>query len=126
MPLACNFDRLCLGQVSKTVHRQLLRLPALRRCAQLSPSTDSLGFAIDAHWCTQDAAPAAAKSAPRAEGIDAELDAAHVTWLSGGAAVLLLRSGQMLLASLQTEGGLVRRIQVQRKTVGLVLACSCL
>jgi hypothetical protein len=56
-----------------------------------------------------------AKSAPRAEGVDAELDAAHVTWLPGGAALLLLRSGQMLLASLDADGGVARRIQARRQ-----------
>ena len=61
----------------------------------------------------QDAAPSAAKSAPRAEGIDAELDTAHVTWLPAGAALLLLKTGQMLLASLEADGGVVRRIQAR-------------
>ena len=63
---------------------------------------------------SQDAAPAAAKGAPRAEGVDAELDAAHVAWLPDGTALLMLRSGQMLLASLHAEGGVVRRIQARQ------------
>ena len=63
-----------------------------------------------------------AKSAPRAEGIDAELDIARVTWLPGGTALLLLRSGQMLLASLQVEGGVVRRIQARPGATGTVWA----
>ncbi len=64
----------------------------------------------------QDAAPAAAKGAPRAEGIDAELDAAHAAWLPDGTALLMLRSGQMLLVSLHAEGGVVRRIQERAKS----------
>ena len=62
---------------------------------------------------SQDAAPAAAKGAPRAEGVDAELDAARMAWLPDGTALLMLRSGQMLLASLHAEGGVVHRIQAR-------------
>jgi len=70
----------------------------------------------------QDAAPAAAKGAPRAEGVDTELDAAHVAWLSDGTALLMLRSGQMLLASLHAEGGVVRRVQARRIMAHVALA----
>ena len=73
---------------------------------------------------SQDAAPAAAKGAQRAEGIDAELDAAHAVWLPDGTAMLMLRSGQMLLASLHAEGGVVRRIQARRLSISLCLLCA--
>ena len=96
-------------------------IPAMTLTPEPDPNSDRdrksnpfLNPGLGTTLCTQDAAPSAAKSAPRAEGIDAELDAAHVSWLPGGVALLLLRSGQMLLVSLEADGGVTRRIQARR------------
>ena len=66
-----------------------------------------------------------AKTAPRAEGIDAELDAARVAWLDDRTAVIGTKSGQLLAATLAVEGGAVRRIRVRRpaaQSPGLTLS----
>ena len=55
-----------------------------------------------------------AANAPRAEGIDAELDAAQVAWLPDGTALLALKTGHLLAAALQSSGGMVQRIQVHK------------
>ena len=56
---------------------------------------------------------AVAADAPLAEGIDAELDAASVAWLPDGTALLSLKTGQMLVVALHSDGGLVRKIQAR-------------
>ncbi len=68
--------------------------------------------------CQQETAPAVAKSAPRAEGIDVELDAARIGWLDERTAMIGAKSGQLLAATLAAEGGSVRRIQVMAKCCG--------
>ncbi len=59
-----------------------------------------------------------AKSAPRAEAIDVELDAARIGWLDARTAMIGAKSGQLLAATLAAEGGSVRRIQVMAKCCG--------
>ena len=61
----------------------------------------------------QDAVPAAAKGAPRAEGIDTQLGGARVAWLDARTALIGTSSGQLLAATLAPSGGAVHRIQVQ-------------
>jgi cleavage and polyadenylation specificity factor subunit 1 len=50
-------------------------------------------------------ASACARGADRAEGLEAEADAARVAWLSPHAALLALRSGQLLQLGLHLRGG---------------------
>lgn len=61
----------------------------------------------------QDAVPAAAKGAPRAEGVDVGLGGARVAWLDARTALIGTAGGQLLAATLPLSGGTVRRIQVQ-------------
>ncbi len=61
--------------------------------------------------------PAAAKGAPRAEGIDVELDAARLAWLDSRTAVVGTKSGQLLAATLPSEAGAVRRILVCERSL---------
>ena len=60
----------------------------------------------------QEAAPAAATGAPRAEGWDLDLAGAAPLWLSTAALLLSLASGQLVVLMLQQEGATVRRLKV--------------
>ena len=60
----------------------------------------------------QEAAPAAATGAPRAEGFDLDLAGAASVWLSPATLLLSLASGQLVLLMIQQEAALVRRLKV--------------
>ena len=64
------------------------------------------------HACSQEAAPAAATGAPRAEGFDLDLAGAACVWLSTSVLLISLSSGQLILLMLHFEGALVRRLKV--------------
>ena len=64
----------------------------------------------------QEAASAASKGAPRAEGFELDLVGSQGAWVAASTLMLGLASGQLVAVSLQVDGGSVKRIK----------ACLCL
>ena len=65
------------------------------------------------HCClAQEAAASAAMGPPRAEGFELDLLGCKGTWLAEATLLLGLASGQLVLVSLQQEGGGVRKLKV--------------
>ena len=64
------------------------------------------------HLC-QDAAPAAATGAPRAEGFDLDLVGSAGSWLTDSTLLLALQSSQLVFVHLHADGGVVRRLRVR-------------
>lgn len=65
--------------------------------------------------CMQEAAPAMAVAAGvdiSAADLMLDLSAARHTWLAKNAVLLLLKSGQMLIAHLTIEAGMIRQMKV--------------
>ena len=60
----------------------------------------------------QEAAPAAATGAPRAEGLDLDLTDAAWAWLTDSALLLTLSDGALVVLTLHVEGGSVKRMKV--------------
>jgi hypothetical protein len=82
------------------------------------------------HWSAdsltrrlQDAAPAAATGAPRAEGFDLDLVACATAWLTDSTLLLATQSGQLVLVHLHADGGVVKRLRVRSSL--LVVPGSC-
>lgn len=60
----------------------------------------------------QEAAPAAANGAPRAEGFDLDLTDCSGVWLADNSLLLGLASGQLILVNVQIEGSSAKRLKV--------------
>ena len=78
----------------------------------------------------QEAAPAAATGAPRAEGMDLDLTDATWAWLSDTALLCTLADGALILLTLHTEGGTVKRMKARpqldaAQVHGTLQPCSC-
>lgn len=65
------------------------------------------------HPCCQDAAPAAATGAPRAEGFDLDLVGSAGAWLTDSTLLLALQSSQLVFVHLHADGGVVKRLRVR-------------
>ena len=71
----------------------------------------------------QDAAPAAASGAPRAEGFDLDLVGSAAAWLTDSTLLLALQSGQLVFVHLHADGGLVKRLRVRLPARCMTDAC---
>ena len=60
----------------------------------------------------QEAASAASKGAPRAEGFELDLVGSQGAWVASSTLLLGLASGQLVAVNLQVDGGSVKRIKV--------------
>ena len=60
----------------------------------------------------QEAASAASKGAPRAEGFELDLTGSQGAWVASSTLLLGLASGQLVAVNLQVDGGSVKRIKV--------------
>ena len=60
----------------------------------------------------QEAASAASKGAPRAEGFELDLVGSQGAWVASSTLLLGLASGQLVAVNLQIDGGSVKRIKV--------------
>lgn len=72
-----------------------------KESATLAIQNHANAFALTVH---PDAVASLAKSAPYAPGIDVELDGAHVSWLTGNSCLLGVKTGELLLVQLSTQG----------------------
>ena len=60
----------------------------------------------------QEAASAASKGAPRAEGFEFDLIGSQGAWVASSTLLLGLASGQLVAVNLQVDGGSMKRIKV--------------
>jgi hypothetical protein len=74
-----------------------------------------------------DAAPAAARDAKRAEGLEVVLDGCACCWLTSNVCLLGLRSGAMLMLQLKHEGTkmMLKVGGPQALASGTGLCCAC-
>ena len=73
----------------------------------------------------QEAAAAAARGAPRAEGFELDLLDAVGVWLTPSALLLALASGQLVLLNLEISAGSVSRIRIQKANDAPAPSCGC-
>ena len=73
----------------------------------------------------QEAAAAAARGAPRAEGFELDLLDAVGVWLTPSALLLALASGQLVLLNLEISAGSVSRIRIQKANDAPRPSCGC-
>ncbi len=83
------------------------------------------------HWSAdslarrlQDAAPAAATGAPRAEGFDLDLAACATAWLTDSTLLLSTQSGQLVFVHLHADGGIVKRLRVRASLLTVPGSCA--
>lgn len=81
-------------------------------------------FATNVH---PDAAASLAKSAPKAPGLEIQVDAATGTWLAPHIALLGLKTGQLVLVQLTFKGSAASKIQVREINTlsSLPLTATC-
>ena len=63
-------------------------------------------------YVAQEAAPAAATGAPRAEGLDLDLADAACAWVTDTVLLMALADGSLTMLTLHVENGTVRRMKV--------------
>ena len=78
-------------------------------------------------YVAQEAAPAAATGAPRAEGLDLDLADAACAWVTDTVLLMALADGSLTMLTLHVENGTVRRMKVGARWDTLVshLLCAC-
>ena len=74
----------------------------------------------------QEAAPAAATGAPRAEGFDLDLADAACAWITDSVLLMTLADGSLIMLTMHVESGTVRRIKVHAHEMGLAVVVPCL
>ena len=74
----------------------------------------------------QEAASAASKGAPRAEGFELDLVGSQGAWVASSTLLLGLASGQLVAVNLQVDGGSVKRIKVCLRLPCTYASARCL
>ncbi|CAL8463354.1 g2888 [Coccomyxa elongata] len=72
-----------------------------------------------------EAAPSAASSAPRAEGLELDLADCSGAWLADTTLLLGLASGQLILVNVQSEGSSAKRLKVSKAQGAPPPSCMC-
>ena len=74
----------------------------------------------------QEAAPAAATGAPRAEGFDLDLADAACAWITDSVLLMTLADGSLIMLTMHVESGTVRRMKVPPRCLSFGVDPGCL